>query len=63
MKTLETLLNNNTKKELRANSLDSLSNELVLESLAIALKNSLDDDAKKRQDLISASIKNSLNQV
>jgi|SaaInlStandDraft_2_1057019.scaffolds.fasta_scaffold885602_1 hypothetical protein len=63
MKTLETLLNNNTKKELRANSLDSLSNELVLEILAIALKNSLDDDAKKRQDLIRASIKNSLNQV
>tara|TARA_B110000008_G_scaffold56226_1_gene55743 strand:+ start:283 stop:474 length:192 start_codon:yes stop_codon:yes gene_type:complete len=62
MKTLEILLNNNTKKELTANSLEPLTNELVLEILAIALKNSLDDDAKKRQDLIRASIKNSLHQ-
>jgi hypothetical protein len=54
----EDYLKKNLKEELRENSLDSLDDDLVLEILKIAEKNSLDDDAKKRQDSIRALIKN-----
>lgn len=54
----EDYLIKNLKEELREISLDSLDSDLVLEILKIAENNSLDDDAKKRQDSIRALIKN-----
>ncbi len=60
MKTPEEYLIKNLKKELRENPIDSLNEDLVLEILSIAEKNSLDDDAKKRQDSIRSMLKDSV---
>jgi len=60
MNTPEEHLKKNLKKELRENPLDSLNEGLVLDILSISVKNSLDDDSKKRQDSIRSLLKNSV---
>jgi hypothetical protein len=59
----EDYLKDNLKKELRVSSLASLNDDLVLDILNIAEKHSLDEDAKKRKDLIRDLIKKSIDKT